>query len=338
MAETTGISWCNSTWNCWRGCLKVSEGCARCYADTLAKRNPSVLGVWGPSEAGGTRVVAAEAYWKEPLKWERRAAASGEPWRVFCASLADVFEDWHGPMTATTGAQWWKRADGSWTTSDHYRDTVALTLDDVRARAFAVMVATPHLTWLVLTKRPENILRLVPPAWLESWPANVWPGTTTENQARADERVPELLKVPAAVRWLSVEPQIGPVDLSLWIDHAPERAAERRAKGGSYYRESIHWAITGGESGPGARPYRLEWARSLVAQCREAGVPCFVKQLGANPAGDELFEATGRVRRDAAGNMTKIELRRTITDKMGGDPSEWPEDLRVRQFPEVSRA
>lgn len=341
MAEDTGIAWATSTWNPFRGCTKVSEGCTHCYAETLSKRNPTVLGTWGPEEIG-VRVVGAESDWQRPFTWNNKAALR-RPWRVFCASLADVFEDWAGPMVATNGVQVWRRTrpvpnvpgtgnGGEWTTSDHYRDTVALTMNDVRARVFRVMESTLNLTWLVLTKRPENVLRMVPPAWREAWPGHVWIGTTTENQARADERIPELLRVPAAVRWLSVEPQLGPVDLEPYLQYPPFHEHYKMTFGCSEFH-GVQWVITGGESGHGARPYKMAWARDLVRQCQAANVSVFVKQLGSNPEGDDFPPEVP----DPITRRTTLRVRQmlTITDRAGADPAEWPSDLRVQEFPEA---
>ncbi len=266
MAETTGISWTHSTLNPWRGCTRVSEGCRNCYAETLSNRNPLVLGVWGPQ---GTRVIAAEATWKEPLKWNRLAVKDGQPWRVFCASLADVFEDWPGPLQNAQEVQLWRRDDGSWTTSDHYRDTVALSLDHVRARLWDLIEATPHLTWQLLTKRPENCLRMAPERWRDGWPKNVWLGTSVEDQPNADERLPHLLAVPAALHWLSVEPLLGPTNLHLG----------QRDEGQRWERHHLlSWVVVGGESGKGHRPCQVEWIADISRQCREAGTALFVKQ------------------------------------------------------------
>jgi hypothetical protein len=157
------------------------------------------------------------------------------------------------------------------------------------------------------------------------WPLpNVWLGVSCEDQATADERIPVLLDTPAAVRFVSAEPLLGPVDLSHWLNiPAPEvfeddplaahLMAEAIRDGQGDCRRGIDWVIVGGESGPGARPFDLAWARALVGQCRDAGVACFVKQLGAQP-------------------QTRFDVLH-LDDRKGGDPAEWPEDLRVRQFP-----
>lgn len=188
MGQDSKIEWCHATFNPWRGCTKVSPGCAHCYAETLSHRNPGVLGVWGDK---GTRVVASEAMWREPMKWDRLAKQAGERHRVFCASLADVFED----RPELTGP----------------RDRLAATIQ-----------ATPNLDWLLLTKRPENVARLASDAF--GWdvgshglPPNAWLGTSVEDRKHGLPRVNILRQVPAVVRFLSVEPlleDLGPIDLT----------------------------------------------------------------------------------------------------------------------------
>jgi protein gp37 len=271
MGANTAIEWATHSWNPWRGCTKVSQGCAQCYADTLSKRNPNTLGIWGPR---GTRVVAAETYWRKPLQWNAAAQAAGERHRVFCASLADIFE---GPETMPTE---------SW-----------LAVQAARERLWLLIAQTPHLDWLLLTKRPQHIPTLAPPVWYaHGWPDNVWIGTSVENQAAADERIPLLLQVPAAIRFLSCEPLLGPLDLRLWL-----AAWSATNHDGTHYHPLVHgtdlgnpfynaaiihehprvdWIIAGGESGPKARPAHPQWFRSLRDQCQAAGVPFFFKQWG----------------------------------------------------------
>lgn len=368
MAEASKIQWCDATFNPWRGCTKVSEGCRGCYAEAQSKRNPLTLGVWGP---GGTRVVASESMWREPLKWERLAREGklpdgtpnpdGHRPRVFCASLADVFEQWDGPMADAAGNRL-HRGDGlvggavrssHWYSESPCDDSGAplLTADDVRARLLCLIHQTPGLDWLLLTKRPEHVRATLTrmaergddggdlaKQWLYDSPMpNVWIGTSVENQAAADARVPHLLRVPAAVRFLSCEPLLGPVRLKdvPGLNKLPGvHVMEGRGPAG------IDWVIVGGESGPGARPFDLAWARSLRDQCEAAGVPYFLKQLGERPyiegsAGrSALPDALGWTvaptdPADPGTARTWLHPR----DKKGGDPAEWPEDLRVRQFP-----
>lgn len=269
MGEGSKIEWTDHTFNPWWGCVKVSEACAHCYAESFAKRTGH--DVWG---ADKPRRFFGDEHWAAPLKWDQAASEKGERHRVFCASMADVFEAYEGPSVDD--------------------------LEVARSDLFVLIHKTPNLDWLLLTKRPENILGRVPGIWIEKFPDNVWVGTTVENQEAADKRIPELLKVPAAVRFLSCEPLLGEVLLTsegrihATGDH-PEMigymvgpddgestlkrtAAQAMAEGG------IHWVICGGESDPhhgkSARPMHPDWARSLRDQCNGAGVSFFFKQWG----------------------------------------------------------
>ena len=291
MGKETKVEWADHTFNCWRGCSKVSEACRNCYAETQAKRNPGVLGVWGDN---GTRVVASEATWKEPLKWDREAKSAGVRRRVFCASMADVFEDWQDQLLWSDGTP----------AVDRFSEE-PYTLNHARRDLFQLIDATPNLDWLLLTKRPENIARMMPPAitnltihnrmkqagtWHgEQYRENVWIGTTVENQQSADERIPHLLRVPAKVRFLSCEPLLGPVDLSRYIGGVCDCGkiesgrchTDCPSQSVQYWRGAkIDWVIAGGESGPHARPSHPDWFRSLRDQCQAAGVPYFFKQWG----------------------------------------------------------
>jgi protein gp37 len=300
MAETTEISWCDATFNPWIGCARISEACRFCYAavDTFARtKRAQGLELWGPKAA---RHVTSEAYWQGPRKWNAAAEREGRRRRVFCASMADVFEAHDG-------------------------------LDAERARLWALIEQTPWLDWLLLTKRPQNIRAMLPPAWLADPRPNVWLGTTVEDQARADERIPRLLDVPAAVRFLSCEPLLGPVDLTrvdmLPREHPHDPRVELNALTGHVAGPDditdmrVDWVIVGGESGPGARITDAAHIRAIVDQCRVGKVPVFVKQLG-------------RVAIDTDWHgLAPLPLR----DPKGGDMAEFPEDLRVREFPEVSR-
>jgi len=239
MAENSTIEWTHHTFNPVLGCQKVGAGCDNCYAEGWAKRSGLVK--WGAGEA---RRVTSDAYWRQPLKWDREAAAAGERRRVFCASLADVF-------------------DNAWP-------------PEIRERLFALIKATTHLDWLLLTKRPGNIAKMLPPDWGHGYP-NVWIGCTVVNQAEADRDIPKLLAVPAVVRFLSMEPLLGPVDIG-----APVRSALFSGKivpigDGT---KPLSWVIVGGESGPGARPMHPDWPRALRDQCVAAGVKFFFKQNG----------------------------------------------------------
>jgi protein gp37 len=281
MAEKTAIGWTHHSFNPWWGCSRVSPGCQHCFAETFAHRLGKDL--WGK---GAERRFFGDKHWAEPLKWNRQAEAEGRRHRVFCASMADVFEN---------------RPD----------------LDEHRARLWALIDETPWLDWQLLTKRPENVGYLMPARWeFVGWPPNVWLGTTVEDQVRADERVPVLCRFPAAVRFLSCEPLIGPVTLDHWLvrcrhdwanPEAPRVHGECEPGG---IQPGVDWVIVGGESGPGARPMLPVWALSLLRQCDAAGVPAFFKQ-----AGRVLGHEWG------------------CSDGHGADWSSWPEWARRREFP-----
>jgi protein gp37 len=250
MGTDTAIGWTDHTFNPWWGCTRVSPGCQHCYAETFAKRTGNK--VWGQQ---APRRFFGEKHWREPLKWDRAAEAAGRPALVFCASMADVFED---------------------------RDDLVEPLGQL----FELMVATPHLIWQVLTKRPELVRDRTPRAWWQEtddgrsmWPSNVWIGTTVEDQQRADERIPRLLEIPAPVRFLSCEPLLGPVDLlAEWVEF------ELMAFGGAGVEcfPRVDWVICGGESGPGHRPLNLDHARTIRDNCAEYDVPFFFKQVGGH--------------------------------------------------------
>lgn len=255
MGEKTLIEWADHTFNPWIGCTKVSPACDHCYAEKLATARLGVA--WGPH---AERRRTAESTWRQPLAWNRKAERERRRARVFCASLADVFDN----QVAT---EW-------------------------RDQLWNLITDTPSLDWLLLTKRPQNIAKMLPHRINNegyAWPLrNVWLGTTVENQAEAARRIPHLLAAPAAVRFLSCEPLLGPLDL--WSDGDgplggghPAQAEIEGPNGPHFIRHGtprIHWVITGGESGPGARPMRPDWARGLRDQCQAAGVPFFFKQWG----------------------------------------------------------
>lgn len=229
MAENSKIEWTDHTFNPWVGCTNISPGCDHCYAEAWSKRSGLVK--WGNSPRRRT----SEAYWRAPLKWQAAAAAfeaqHDRRQRVFCASLADVFDN---------------QAFAAW-----------------RSDLFDLIAATPSVDWLLLTKRPQNITKMLPDHWPAGGMTNVWLGTTAEDQARFDQRWPLLARVPAVVRFISYEPAIGPVRLNRSHDIQPD------------------WLIAGGESGHGARPMRAAWVRDVMADCLDLGVASFFKQWGA---------------------------------------------------------
>ncbi len=287
------IEWTDVTWNPVRGCSRMSAGCVNCYAERIAVRfshkgapYEGFADVPRRHSQTGRATCGVRGHWTgrveliaekldEPLHWRK-------PRRVFVNSMSDLFHE-------------------------------ALS-DDAIADVFTIMAAARQHTFQVLTKRPMRML-----AWTHSadkymrqggiLPApNIWLGVSVEDQATADERIPLLLQTPAAVRFVSYEPALGPIILANYKD---------------WLRAGLDWLIVGGESGPGARPCDVAWVRHVVRQCREAGVPCFVKQLGARPVTDHRTRPPGE-----SHHWTSV-----LGDPKGGDPAEWPEDLRVREFP-----
>jgi len=254
MGDVTKIEWAHSTFNPVVGCTRVSGACDFCYAADWAKRTGQA-DLW---EGARRRTTAAN--WRNPRKWDREAdaffAEHGCRRRVFCASLSDVFDN-----------QW----DEQW-----------------RADLWELIRETPRLDWLLLTKRPQNIAKMLPPDWGGGY-MNVWLGTTVENQEEANRRIPQLLKVPARMRFLSCEPLLGPVDLEYpeaLFPNGPQMCCDGRECGCQgkpidpplIWR--INWVIGGGESGPHARPSHPDWFRALRDQCAAAGVAYLHKQNG----------------------------------------------------------
>jgi protein gp37 len=266
VAEKTSIEWTHHTFNPWWGCQKVSPGCDHCYAETLDRRTGGAH--WGPH---AERRLTKD--WSGPRRWNKRCEKLGTRERVFCASMADVFDN-------AVPAEW-------------------------RVQLFALIRETPNLDWLLLTKRPQNIEQMFPLDWWDCR-ENVWIGTTVENQEEAKRRIPHLLAVPARVHFLSCEPLLGPLDLRRWIEpprvhHHPSNDQESTAVQALVevacrkLAPRIDWVIAGGESGPRARPLSTQWARELRDQCKAAGVPFLWKQWGEwAPAGPHRSEDEGR--------------------------------------------
>ncbi len=347
MGGKTGISWTDATWNPTVGCSRVSPGCEHCYAERVAHRamqpaheGLTTAGDKGPRWNGEVRCLPNRL--EAPLRWRK-------PRRIFVNSMSDLF---------------------------HER-----VPDEFIADVFTTMALAEQHTFQVLTKRPERMRSLLgneewwmlkvgamceyiierrenpsPGAMMgfDAWWGgiqenltlpNVHLGVSVEDQKRADERIPLLLQTPAAVRFLSCEPLLGPLDLVEAVGcrhedgyHEPDtnawqcRLCEHETM--TEALESIDWIIVGGESGPGARPCNVEWIRSIVEQCGEADVPVFVKQLGKRPLIEfkdwqsiSLTDAwTGISEESDVGEMRPI-------DSKGADPHGWPEDLRVQEFP-----
>jgi protein gp37 len=251
LAEKTGISWTHHTFNPWWGCNEVSAGCDHCYARTLSERWGHM--VWGPPATTARRFFGHK-HWAEPIKWNTKAKADGVRRRVFCASMADVFEF-----------------------DPHHH------LDEQREALYDLIHQTKYLDWLLLTKRPEQIEKMLPELWLIDPPENVWLGTSVEDQAAADLRIPRLLQVPAAVHWLSCEPLLGPVDLMpwLWRDRIIGDQTVVRLT------HAIDWVIVGGESGANYRPMNIDWARSIRDQCQQEGAGFWYKQGASRQPGQD---------------------------------------------------
>lgn len=278
MAENTSIEWADHTFNTHIGCTRVSDGCAGCYA---AVSTPArVMGIkWGAGEA---RKRTSPSTWAQPRRWNARHAEffalHGRRQRVFCASLSDVFDN-------EIPSEW-------------------------RADLFQLIISTPNLDWLLLTKRIGNAKAMIAEAVecpmdmmdvLRPLP-NVWIGATVVNQEEADRDIPKLLAAPAVKRFLSMEPLLGPVELGHWIGTTKAIGATTFRDENNIYRcdltgtpvDGIDWVIVGGESGPSARPMHPDWARSLRDQCTAAGVPYLFKQWGEwrEPEHGENFDTS----------------------------------------------
>jgi protein gp37 len=310
----TSIEWTNETWNPTTGCDRTSPGCDRCYALTMAKRLKGMGSAkyqtdGDPKTSGpGFGVAMHEAALTEPLRWTK-------PRRVFVNSMSDLF---HADVT-----------------------------DEFIAKVFALMALTPQHTYQLLTKRhgrmrsllgSQEFVRLVddhreqtrPGCGDFHWPLpNVWLGVSVEDQKRADLRIPALLDTPAAVRFLSCEPLLGPIDLcgpivpgrgrpklTYWLDGRPSWGPDQTDDRGRVFQElavgpRIDWVIVGGESGAGARPMDSAWVGQIVEQCQHSSTAAFVKQLGSVWA-----------------------RANSASDTKGGKPDDWPADLRVREYPD----
>lgn len=309
MAVSTGISWADSTFNPWIGCTPISDGCDRCYAETLMDKRMGRV-KWG---AGEPRDLTGPDTWRLPRRWARKGyrecqdcgkrqevadtckTCGGELQsvrrRVFCASLSDVFDN---------------EVDPAW-----------------RTRVLDLVEATPELDWMILTKRVGNVTKMLGDRKL---PDNALLGITVVNQLEADRDIPKLLHLDVPRRFLSMEPLLGPVKLCpCWLRpgcgmSAPDGESTMRCMvcpnepmSCANAARTLDWVIVGGETGTGARSMRLDWAETIVRRCQEAGVPVHVKQLGASP-------------RDRAGGQVSTQHPK------GGDPAEWPGYLAVQQF------
>jgi protein gp37 len=275
MAENSKISWTDHTFNPWWGCVKVSPACDHCYAESFSKRVGE--NVWGKD---APRRTFGDKHWNEPLKWNREALELfGRPARVFCASMADVFE-------------------------------VNPTAEELRPRLLTLIQATPNLQWNLLTKRALEIKRHED--FLQQ--PNVSIGVTVENESYTN-------RVVSGVTWVSAEPLLGP--FRLWrVQHTDPRP----------YRP-MSWLIIGGESGAGAREMKLEWALSLIEECKEAGVAVHFKQLG-----DILADKLGVSQRKYQDGTNKDGSPKMRRDVSGKRSEFWPKELQIQEFPKPTHA
>jgi|ERR1043166_1063018 protein gp37 len=316
MGQGTNIAWCDDTWNPWRGCTKVSAGCANCYAEKLVTGRMQGQ----PYRKGIPRVRHATWTFNAPLGWNKNpwiCDACGQAYKTDGVTPSgDLCFNHRGVWPPRHRRRVFSLSLGDWLDDEVPIGWLADMLDVVRR--------CPELDFLLLTKRPalwrDRLTGVMnysacgeTASWLSWWldtsgdaiaPGNIWLGVSVEDQATVDERIPQLLEIPAAVRFVSYEPALGAVSFQQSAFSHPEK--------------QIDWMIVGGESGSMARPFNVAWARYSIKQCEAAGAACFVKQLGSAPIVD---------REDA----------QIIRDRKGGDPAEWPEDLRVWQWPVSAR-
>lgn len=309
MGKNSKIAWTDHTFNTWWGCTKVSPACEHCYAERQSNR----FGSWWGKDA--PRRFFGQRHWNEPLAWDRQAAASGVNARVFCGSMCDIFED---------------RPD----------------LVEPRQRLYDLIRATPHLTWLLLTKRPENMSHLLPPEWASfpansgfgglyqnRFPSNVWLGITAEDQARFEERWFYLEWVGrhwlAPVLFVSAEPLLGPLNID---PHALPQIIEQN--GQTIHTRGMDWLITGGETGPDARPMYPGWIYGLRYQCSAYGIPFFFKQWGewaevAEFTGDNGKNLSSPLRQVVfAGNIKMQRVGKEVSGHLIGG-------LEYHEFPQT---
>jgi protein gp37 len=351
MSEKTNIAWTDSTLNFWEGCTKVSDGCKNCYAEARDKRFTGGK-LWGK---GAPRRKSKSAV-KDALAFNRNPWVCDECGGAFASNLLAHLPD--GKPDSPTCCQ----NNGGY----HRRRIFSLSLgdwldDEVPIEWLAEMLDTirqcPDVTWILCTKRPENwrgrmgevaewheddgaktyVFGEIFDAWLNAWiedepPANIILLTSVENQPMADKRIPELLKIPAACRGLSLEPLLGAVDLNRELgayesgNHSPLRSS---------WIQQLDWLIIGGESGANARPCNVDWIRSIVEQGKAAGVAVFVKQFGSNPFCDNanMFNWPDDLELQEAGTAFAA-CKPQFTDKKGGDPSQWPDGFAIQEWPE----
>lgn len=346
----TDIEWTDKVWNPVTGCTKVSAGCANCYAAGIAKR------FWGNRKFEDVKMHKDRL--EQPLNWRK-------PYRVFVNSMSDLLHDdvpasflaevFNVMASATLECKCRKGKH------DRDEDNPCWTGDPHTFQILTKRAARLPLIWDEISLEIDDLWPSEAPLPLamevDHWPLpNVWLGVSVENQKTANERIPLLLKTPAAVRFLSVEPMLERIDIRKYLVHWQCAACDTRVfyhgldlekqececgtgKGkwmvnnGQLPNGKIGWVVCGGESGPGARPFNIEWARDLMKQCKDVGVPFFMKQLGAKPFlhsnPDEPAGTFGGIPLKTVDRFEFFKLK----SRKGGNMAEWPEDLRVREFP-----
>ena len=350
---STSIEWTDTVWNPVVGCSRVSAGCLNCYAFALHDRryaaNFRAARIWsGILEEGDRRIRNNEGWpqWvkrvgKPPEGWAPRARKLGVRLPLPAQYDRPFSQVQLLPQRLEQPLHWRKpRRVFVNSLSDLFHEDVP---DEFIAQVWITMAYSPQHTFQILTKRPERMRAIINPSvgiagLLQAagiaWPLpNVWLGVSVEDQKTADERIPLLLQTPAAVRFVSYEPALAPVDFEGWLyGYCPEHDAPGLACNHNQCKSAgkgLDWVIVGGESGPGARPFYVEWARHTIAQCKAANVACFVKQLGSKPRFVSPINCEGTP------ELLGIDFPLRLKDRKGSSPDEWPEHLRVREFPEV---
>ena len=367
MSLNSQIEWTDATWNPLRGCSRVSTGCEHCYAERQAGRlsgpgQPYAGLVRKTSQGwrwtGAVRLIAQEL--ETPLRWTK-------PRRIFVTSLSDLFQEAVSEdlidavlavmalapqhtfqvltkrparMMAYMTERWPLARVQSLTLSGRRLDRPAEPPGADRHRQ--ILNAAERLRHGPLDEQarfwtPEG----GPLSHAHPWPLpNVWLGTSVEDQATAEARIPWLLQTPAAVRFVSYEPALEAVDFSPWLGADLETTTGPCLPAELWSVRGLDWVICGGESGPHARPCRTRWLRQVVRQCAAAAIPCFVTQVGSRPTCDQADAWPDDTRWTAGetppGADTPYARGVKLKDPQGADPSEWPDDLRCQQFPETA--
>lgn len=341
----TKIEWTGDTWNPTTGCTRASSGCDNCYAFTMTKRLAAMgqakyQGLVGKGHFNGVMKTHDDELQK-PLRWKK-------PRRVFVNSMSDLFhKDVPFEFIDKVFAVMALCPQHTFQVLTKRPERMAEFCDSIGRHS---LIDDKIIEWhteqepdgyRLSNRLPIHPLQIAQDVrFRERWPLpNMWLGCSVENQQTADERIPHLLRCPAAVRFLSCEPLLGPLILHKYFaqcecgglhgfsacPNTGRVALSCERTGCTKLRPLLKWLIVGGESGHHARPFNIEWARSLVAQCKTAGVRCFVKQLGANVVVD---------RNDDVGGGIHCLMQKKLKDKKGGNPEEWPDDLRVREYPQ----